>query len=32
MSAALKYPYDRFLEMGIVRALDPDYREQLGLE
>ncbi|MEX1253355.1 MAG: CoA transferase [Dehalococcoidia bacterium] len=32
VSAALKLPYDRFLEAGILRAIDPDYREQLGLE
>ncbi len=31
MSQALKYPYDRYLEAGIVRAIEPDYREQLGL-
>ena len=31
VSAALKLPYDRFLEAGILRALEPDYREQLGL-
>lgn len=32
MSQALKYPYDRYLELGIVRALEPDYKQQLGLE
>ena len=32
MSQALKYPYESYLELGIVRALEPDYREQLGLE
>jgi hypothetical protein len=32
ISQALKLPYDRFLEAGILRALEPDYKEQLGLE
>ncbi|MBI4570379.1 MAG: CoA transferase [Chloroflexi bacterium] len=32
ISQALKMPYDRYLEAGILRALEPDYREQLGLE
>ena len=32
MSQALKLPYDRYLEAGILRALEPDYRQQLGLE
>ena len=32
LSQALKMPYDRYLEAGILRALEPDYREQLGLE
>jgi benzylsuccinate CoA-transferase BbsF subunit len=32
VSAALKLPYDRYLEAGILRAIEPDYREQLGLE
>ena len=32
MSAALKLPYDRYLEAGILRAIEPDFREQLGLE
>ncbi|MGB2695196.1 MAG: CoA transferase, partial [Dehalococcoidia bacterium] len=32
ISAALKLPYDRYLEAGILRALEPDYREQLGLD
>lgn len=32
ISQALKLPYDRFLEAGILRALEPDYKKQLGLE
>lgn len=32
ISAALKLPYDRYLEAGILRALEADYRRQLGLE
>jgi crotonobetainyl-CoA:carnitine CoA-transferase CaiB-like acyl-CoA transferase len=32
ISAALKLPYDRFLEVGTLRALEPDYKAQLGLE
>ena len=32
MSQALKLPYDRYLEAGILQALEPDYRQQLGLE
>lgn len=32
ISQALKLPYDRYLEAGVLRALEPDYREQLGLE
>ncbi|HZP56126.1 MAG TPA: CoA transferase [Dehalococcoidia bacterium] len=31
VSAALKLPYDRYLEQGILQALEPDYREQLGI-
>ena len=31
ISAALKLPYDAFLEMGVLQAIDEDYREQLGL-
>jgi crotonobetainyl-CoA:carnitine CoA-transferase CaiB-like acyl-CoA transferase len=31
VSAALKLPYDRYLEHGILQAIEPDYREQLGL-
>jgi benzylsuccinate CoA-transferase BbsF subunit len=32
ISAALKLPYDRYLEAGILQALEGDYKEQLGLE
>jgi benzylsuccinate CoA-transferase BbsF subunit len=32
ISAALKLPYDRYLEAGILQAIEPDYKEQLGLE
>ena len=32
MSQALKMPYDRYVEAGILRAVEPDYREQLGLD
>jgi crotonobetainyl-CoA:carnitine CoA-transferase CaiB-like acyl-CoA transferase len=32
ISAALKLPYDAYLELGILQAIEPDYREQLGLE
>ncbi|MCH8850192.1 MAG: CoA transferase [Chloroflexi bacterium] len=32
LSAALKLPYDRYLEAGILRAVEPDFRAQLGLE
>ena len=32
ISQALKYPYDRYLEAGIIRAVEPDYEAQLGLE
>ncbi|MCH8995182.1 MAG: CoA transferase [Chloroflexi bacterium] len=31
ISQALKYPYDRYLEAGIIRAVEPDYEAQLGL-
>lgn len=31
VSAALKLPYDRYIEHAILQALDPDYREQLGI-
>jgi crotonobetainyl-CoA:carnitine CoA-transferase CaiB-like acyl-CoA transferase len=30
-SAALKLPFEQFLEMGALRAIEPDYKEQLGL-
>ena len=32
LSKALKLPYDRYLEAGVLRAIEPDYRQQLGLE
>jgi crotonobetainyl-CoA:carnitine CoA-transferase CaiB-like acyl-CoA transferase len=32
ISAALKLPYDKYLELGILQALEPDYKETLGLE
>ena len=32
ISKALKLPFDRYLKAGILRAVEPDYREQLGLE
>lgn len=31
VSMALKLPYDRYLEHGILQAVDADYREQLGI-
>jgi benzylsuccinate CoA-transferase BbsF subunit len=31
VSAALKLPYDRYIEHGILQAIEPDYREQLGI-
>jgi benzylsuccinate CoA-transferase BbsF subunit len=31
VSAALKLPYDRYIEHGILHAIDEDYREQLGI-
>ena len=31
VAMALKLPYDRYLEHGILQAIDPDYRTQLGL-
>ena len=31
ISAALKLPYDRYLEHGILQAIEADYREQLGI-
>ncbi len=32
ISAALKLPYDKYLELGILQALEPDYKQTLGLE
>ena len=32
LSQALKLPYDQYLDLGILRAVEEDYREQLGLE
>ena len=31
LSMALKLPYDRYVEAGILQAVEPDYREQLGI-
>jgi crotonobetainyl-CoA:carnitine CoA-transferase CaiB-like acyl-CoA transferase len=31
VSAALKLPYDKYIEHGILQAIEPDYREQPGL-
>lgn len=31
VAKALELPYDRYLEHGILQALEPDYREQLGI-
>jgi hypothetical protein len=31
VSAALKLPYDRYIEHGILQAIEVDYREQLGI-
>ncbi|MBF6600555.1 MAG: CoA transferase [Dehalococcoidia bacterium] len=31
ISMALKLPYDRYIPAGILQALEPDYREQLGI-
>ncbi len=31
VAAALKLPYDRYIETHILQALEPDYREQLGI-
>jgi len=31
VAAALKLPYDRYLEHGILQAIEADYREQLGI-
>lgn len=32
ISQALKLPYAQYLELGILRAIEEDYRAQLGLE
>jgi crotonobetainyl-CoA:carnitine CoA-transferase CaiB-like acyl-CoA transferase len=32
ITAALKLPFDKYLELGILQALEPDYKAQLGLE
>ena len=31
IAMALKLPYDRYIEAGILQAIEPDYREQLGI-
>ena len=31
IGAALRLPYDRYVEHGILQAIEPDYREQLGI-
>jgi crotonobetainyl-CoA:carnitine CoA-transferase CaiB-like acyl-CoA transferase len=31
VAMALKLPYDRYIEHHILQAIEPDYREQLGL-
>jgi crotonobetainyl-CoA:carnitine CoA-transferase CaiB-like acyl-CoA transferase len=31
LGLALQLPFEEFVEMGAVRAIEPDYREQLGL-
>jgi crotonobetainyl-CoA:carnitine CoA-transferase CaiB-like acyl-CoA transferase len=31
VAMALKLPYDRYIEHGILQAIEPDYREQLGI-
>jgi crotonobetainyl-CoA:carnitine CoA-transferase CaiB-like acyl-CoA transferase len=31
VAMALKLPYERYLEHGILQAVDADYREQLGI-
>ena len=31
-SEFLKLPFEQFLEMGALRAIEPDYKQQLGLE
>jgi hypothetical protein len=32
ISAALKLPYDRYMEPGILLRIDSDYKQQLGIE
>ena len=32
VSAALRLPYDRYLKLGILQAIEPDYERRLGLE
>jgi crotonobetainyl-CoA:carnitine CoA-transferase CaiB-like acyl-CoA transferase len=32
VSMALKLPYDRYIEHKILQAIEPDYRQQLGIE
>jgi benzylsuccinate CoA-transferase BbsF subunit len=31
ISMALKLPYEKFVEAGIIQSIEPDYREQLGI-
>jgi crotonobetainyl-CoA:carnitine CoA-transferase CaiB-like acyl-CoA transferase len=31
VAMALKLPYERYVENGILQQIDPDYREQLGI-
>jgi len=31
IGVALRLPYDRYVEHGILQAVEPDYREQLGI-
>ena len=31
VAAALKLPYDKYIEHGILQAIDPDYLQQLGI-
>lgn len=32
LSAALKLPYEAYVEAGVILRIEPDYRQQLGLE
>jgi benzylsuccinate CoA-transferase BbsF subunit len=32
LSMALKLPYDRYVEYGILQRIDPDYKQQLGID